>query len=194
VSVYISARLKFMQITTTTENLIEAFKASLAKGASFVSFIYQTKSTGETSIYTLNFGIKYKNAVSSDFEALCNYVPKTPLEEEAKAEMLQSMNETLTQGVSSAYTQKDLWETIIPGVRLNKESGQISFYGFIQKKEIIEPATNPRKTVNSKPLTLAKKAVQKACDFKCNRFAQFVITTENLAGVKVRGELIEIQD
>ena len=114
--------------------------------------------------------------------------------EEAKAEMLQSMNETLTQGVSSSYTQKDLWETIIPGVRLNKESGQISFYGFIQKKEIIEPATNPRKTVNSKPLTLAKKAIEKACDFKRNRFAQFVITTENLAGVKVRGELIEIQD
>lgn len=179
-----------MQTNTTT--LIENLAASLKKGATFISFMYQTKGTGETSIYTLNFGIKYKNAVSSDFEALCNYVPENELEETAKAEMLQSMNETLTEGVSSSYTQINTWETIVPGVRLNKDSGEVSFYGFIHSKEIIEPATNPRKTVNSRPLTIAKKKIEKVCNFKRNRFAQFVITPENLAGVKIRGNLVEI--
>ena len=179
--------------TTTTENLIEALKESLTKGATFISFLYKTKGTGESSIYTLNFGIKYKNAVCADFETLCNYVPKDELEAQAKEEILKSMTETLTEGVSSGYTQHGLWESLAPGVRLNKESGEVAFYGFIHSREVVEPGT-PKKPVNSKPLTLAKKAIEKSCNFKRNRFGQFVISPENLAGIKIRGELVEMQD
>lgn len=172
-------------------NTIEALTESLARGASFVSFAYTAKGTGETSVFTLNFGISYRNAVEHDHAALVAYLPTSPLEEEAKASMLTSLTETLTEGVSSSYTQQGLWETLARGVRLNRESGEVAFYGFVQRKEVLIEG-EPKKPVKSKPLTLAKKSIEKACNFKRNRFAQFIITPQNLAAVKVRGEMAEL--
>lgn len=178
---------------TQTANTIEALTQSLNGGASFVSFAYTAKGTGETSEFTINFGISYRNAVEHDHAALINYVPSSPIEEEAKAEMLQSLSETLTEGVSSSYTQQGLWEPLARGVRLNKESGEVAFYGFVQRKQVLVEG-EPKKPVKSRPLTLAKRAIEKACKFKRNRFAQFIILPENLAAVKVRGEMVELHD
>jgi hypothetical protein len=171
---------------------IDSLREATQKGCSFMTFLYRSKGTGETSKYQINFGIDYHKACKADKDALESYAPKDTLEETAKAEMLQSLTETLTEGVSSSYTQKDTFDNIGKGIRQHRETGEIYIYGFVQNKEQVEPPTTPKKPVNSRPLTLAKKAIEKACDFKRTRFGSFIINPENIGGIVTRGEVIEI--
>lgn len=173
-------------------DIITQLTESTKNGATFMTFLYTSKGTGETSKYQINFGIDYKAACDHDRKALIAYVPSNELEETAKAEMLKSLTETLEEGVSSSYTQKDTFETLGKGVRQHKENGMIYIYGYVQSKEQVEPPTNPKKPVNSKPLTLAKRDIEKACDFKRNRFAQFIIDPSHIGGIKVKGDIIEL--
>ena len=181
---------------------LDVLRESIKTGCKFISFLYVTKGTGETSRYTLNFGIDYKAACEAGKAALEAYEPKDDLEAEAKAQMLQSLNETLINGVSSSYVHsaqnkangEDTYEIISRGVRQHKETFELHLSGFVQQKEQVAPPTNPKKPVKSRPLTLAKRNIEKVLDFKRNRFGQFVLVPENIAGIKVCGELIELHN
>lgn len=172
---------------------LQTLKEATENGATFVSFLYQKKTTGEVSRYTLNFGIDYRAAVEEDKKALIAYTPNGEVEIQAKEEMLQSMTETLEEGVSSRYTQKDTYETICKGVRQHKENGDIYISGYVHSKEQVEPPKEEKKPVKSRPLTLAKKAIQRACGFKHTGFSTFILSPSHIAGVKVKGTMLEIQ-
>jgi hypothetical protein len=88
-------------------DIITQLTESTKNGATFMTFLYTSKGTGETSKYQINFGIDYKAACDHDRKALVAYVPSNELEIQAKEEMLKSLTETLEEGVSSSYTQKD---------------------------------------------------------------------------------------
>lgn len=172
---------------------IDKLREATLNGCRFMSFLYTPKGTGGTFLYTVNFGISYDDAVAHDRAALEAYVPQNELEIEAKEQMLKSMTERLTEGVSSSYTQKDTFDSIGNGIRQHKETGEIYIYCFVHSKEEVSPETNPKKPVNSKPLTLAKKAIENACGFKRIKFGQFIINPENIAGILVNGDHIKIQ-
>lgn len=171
---------------------IDSLRNATEKGCRFMSFLYTSKGTGETNRYTINFGIDYRAAVEHDKAALEAYVPKNELETQAKEQMVESMRQTIEEGVSSSYTQKDTFDNIGKGIRQHKETGEVYIYGFVESKEQVAPPTNPKKPVNSRPLTLAKKSIEKACGFKRNRFGQFILSTENIGGVRVCGEVVEL--
>jgi hypothetical protein len=188
-----------MENTTTTtplEILAEATKG----GCTFISFLYVTKETGETSRYTINFGVSNQAACEHDKIALEAYQPQNDLEIKAKAELLASLTQTLTNGVSGSYVHAaqnknngvDTYETIADGIKLHKEDGSIHLSGFLQQKEQIAPPTNPKPLPNSRPLTLAKNHIKKVCEFKREKFRQFIFTPEQMAGIKVKGNLIEL--
>ena len=174
-------------------NAIDQLRASTENGCRYVSFLYTTKGTGETSKYQINFGVDYHNACSQDKLALESYVPQNDLEVTAKEEMLQSLTETLTEGQSASYTNADKFVPIGKGMRQHVETNELYVWGFIQSKEQVAPPTNPKKPVNSRPLTLAKKAIEKACDFKRLKFGQFILNPEHIAGIVTCGDHIEIQ-
>ena len=174
-------------------NAIDQLRASTENGCRFMSFLYTTKGTGETSKYQINFGVDYHNACSDDKIALESYIPTNDLEVTAKDEMLQSLTETLTLGVSSSYTNADKFVSIGKGMRQHVETNELYVWGFIQSKEQVAPPTNPKKPVNSRPLTLAKKAIEKACDFKRLKFGQFILNPEHIAGIVTCGDHVEIQ-
>ena len=171
---------------------IDTLRESTSKGCRFISFVYATKGTGELSRYTINFGIDYHAACKHDKDLLEAYAPKDELEETAKAEMLQSLTETLTDGVSSSYTQKDTFEPIGKGIRQHKETGEIYIYGYVEGKDQLAPPITPKKDVKSRPLTLAKKAIEKACGFRRSKFGQFVLNPDNITNVSVCGETLTI--
>lgn len=173
--------------------IVDSLREATKNGARFMSFLYKTKKTGETSVYTINFGVDYRNACETDKAILEAYVPKSDLEVTAKQEMLTSLTETLTEGVSQSYTNVDTFTSIGKGLKQHNETGELYIYGFIQSKTQVAPPTNPAKPVNSRPLTLAKKAIEKECQFKRNKFTQFILNPEHIAGVKVNGEVIEVQ-
>ena len=174
-------------------NAIDQLRASTENGCRYVSFLYTTKGTGETSKYQINFGVDYHNACSQDKLALESYVPQNDLEVTAKEEMLQSLTETLTLGVSSSYTNADKFVPIGKGMRQHVETNELYVWGFIQSKEQVAPPTNPKKEVKSRPLTLAKRSIEKACDFKRLKFGQFILNPEHIAGIVTCGDHIEIQ-
>lgn len=170
---------------------LDTLRESTEKGCRFLTFLYQSKGTGEVAKYQINFGISYQSACESDKALLEGYTPEDETETEAKAEMLKSLTETLTDGVSSSYTQKDTFENIGKGIRQHKETGEIYIYGFVQSKEQVEPPITPKKAVNSSAKTLAKRKIEKALVMKRNKFAQFILNPDNIGGVKVCGEVIE---
>jgi len=171
---------------------LDTLRESTEKGCRFLTFLYQTKTTGEIAKYQINFGISYQSACEADKALIEGYTPADEIEAEAKSEMLQSLTETLTKGVSSSYTQKDTFENIGKGIRQHKETGEIYIYGFIQSKEQVEPPTTPKKAVNSSAKTLAKRKIEKALECKRNKFAQFILNPDNIGGIKVCGEIIEL--
>ena len=173
--------------------IIDSLREATQKGCAFMSFLYTTKGTEETSRYLINFGIDYRKACETDKAILEAYQPTDDLETQAKGEMLLSLTQTLTEGVSQAYTQADTFESIGKGIRQHKETGEIYLYGFIASKETVAEAKNPKKAVNSRPLTLAKRKIEKACEFKRNKFGQFILNPENIAGIRTNGEVIEVQ-
>jgi len=171
---------------------VDQLREATENGCTFVSFLYTTKGTQETSKYVINFGIDYRSAVADDKKTLEAYVPKNDLEIQAKDEMLQSLNETLTEGVSSSYTQKETFENIGKGIKQHTETGEIYIYGYVHDKQTIEPAKVTKAPVNSRPLTLAKKDIEKACNFKRSKFAQFKLDPSHIAGIVAKGDHIEI--
>jgi hypothetical protein len=171
---------------------IDSLREATTKGCKFMSFLYQSKGTGEVSKYQINFGISNKSACEHDREALLAYVPTTELEEIAKAELLKSLTETIEEGVSHSYTQVDTYDYIGKGIRQHKQTGELYIDGFVQSKEQIEPPINPKKPVNSRPLTLAKNAIKSACNFKRNKFGSFILNPSNIGGVSVCGDVIEL--
>ena len=175
-----------------TNNIIASLEEATTNGATFMSFLYQKKKTGEVSRYLINFGIDYHAAVAKDREALIAYTPNGEIEIQAKDEMLQSMAETIEEGVSSRYTQKDTYEHIVKGVRKHKETGELYVYGYVHSKQQVEAPKIEEKPVKSRPLTLAKKAIQKACGFKHTGFATFILSPSNIGGIKAKGEVIEV--
>ena len=174
-------------------SVVDSLRAATSKGAKFLSFLYQSKGTGEVSIYTINFGINYDNACKADKAILEAYEPKNDLEQAAKEKMLLSVTQHLTEGVSQAYTQKDTYTSIGNGIKIHNTTGEISIYGFVQSKVQVSPPTIIKKPVKSSAATLAKKNIEKVCEFKRNKFANFLINPENIAGLKVNGEVIELQ-
>lgn len=174
--------------------VIDNLREATRKGCTFMSFLYTTKGTEETSKYLINFGIDYRKACETDKALLEAYMPTDDLETQAKAEMLLSLDQTLTEGVSQSYTQADTFDNIGNGIRQHKETGNIYLYGFVTNKETIVDAKNPKKAVKSRPLTLAKRKIEKTCGFKRNKFGQFILNPENIAGILTKGEVIEIQN
>jgi hypothetical protein len=174
-------------------NAIDKLRESTENGCRFMSFLYTTKGTGETSKYQINFGIDYQSACSEDKIALENYMPANALEEVARREMLQSLTETLTNGVSASYTNADTFLPIGKGMKQHKETNELYVWGFVQSKQQVAPPTNPKKPVNSRPLTLAKRSIENACNFKRLKFGQFVLNPSNIAGIVTCGDHIEIQ-
>ncbi len=113
--------------------------------------------------------------------------------QEAKEQILLSLTQTVEDGVSQAYTQKDTYTSVGKGIKVHNETDELYISGFIQTKVQVEPPTVEKKAVKSRPATIAKKLLEKTCDFKRNKFGQFILNPEHIAGILVKGEVIEVQ-
>ena len=115
------------------------------------------------------------------------------MEVQAKTEILKSLTETLTEGVSQAYTNKDVYIPVCKGVKQKEDTGELYIYGFVNSKTVVEEAKIVKKPVNSRPLTIAKAKIGKELGFKRDKFAQFILNPEHIGGILVKGNVIEVQ-
>lgn len=148
----------------------EEFVASLSQLRPASTFLvlhkYRNK-FGELADYNIVFHISYKNALERSISRVLDYSPPDDLHRRAKEEVLTSYRNSLERmATTSVHELEDNYHRftdeenrVVEGVKLHIESNILHLFGFIHNKRIIEPGVYH--TVNSHPLTLAKRKIQK---------------------------------
>ena len=173
--------------------IIASIQDYLKNGARFVSFLYKAKESGEISRFTVLLGINIDNAYSRDLKIIDKLPVQSEAEIQAKNEIIASLKNSLANHAvgksNDNYKLKGLYEKIGKGIKLNQDSGDLLIDAFIIKKEVIKEGEY--KVVKSSLKTLAKKSLRK--NLKSGKFRNFLLTPENIAGVKIAGNVLQIQ-
>jgi hypothetical protein len=184
--------------TMDIKKLIAEFKK--IKGAKFIGFPYENKQ-GEVSKRIVNGGVSYANAVKKDIEKLNKAKRKKgkgyvkgegytqadwTLAIESKLESLKSPDTTRSNG------QKDAYVNITTNgiIRWNVATQKIYIFAQSVSKSVTQEGEY--KEVKSKPLTLAKRSVEKHLGLSTSKFRLFVL--DGLRGdLKLNGDTVELE-
>jgi len=182
---------------TTLLQLIESFDFS---GVSFISikgYCSDESENSEIADVVVNVGASYGNMKDADLITLQGAdVSKLASDnfgfailEQAVKEKIQSIiapNENRSNGQKDAYINLNPKGTL----KYCKSTGSVLIQGTVVRKTVIKEGIF--KTTNSRPLTLAKKHIDKVLDLKVAKMRYYKIAniTRN---VKVSGDCIEIE-
>lgn len=177
--------------------LIENFDFN---GVSFVSikkYCSDTSENSEVADVLINVGASYENMKAADLETLQNADAEKLVNEnfgvelikQALAEKIQSIvkpSEARSNGQKEAYIYLNKKGTL----KYCKETKSVLISGTVVRKTVIVDGVF--KEVKSRPLTLAKKHIDKVLDLKMAKIRYYKISNI-IANVKVSGETIEIE-
>jgi len=181
----------------TLLKLIEGFNFN---GVSFVAikgYCSDSSENSEIADVLINVGASYGNMKEADIETLkgaklndlVNDNFGHSLIEQALTEKLQSLvkpNEVRSNGQKEAYISLNDKGTL----KYCKETGSVLISGTVVRKNVIKAGIY--KEVKSRPLTLAKKHIEKVLDLKTSKIRYYKIANIT-SKVKVSGETIEIE-
>lgn len=173
-------------IDTTMAATITELAAKL-NGAVFVSLDYTSKGTGERALYLLQLGTDTSRIYRDDVATLEGIMPTLDgIHLQAAQEIHSSLCVSLAGGVGEnpAFTKVGYYLPIVRGVWFNEETGEVYVKGSLVSKRTIEAGTF--KVVKSRPLTLAKKDIDKA--LKRSKIREFLVTGINVA--KIAGHTV----
>lgn len=175
------------------EQLLKAI-SELAKieGARFISLTYKAKGTGEVARHTLLIGVNLQRAYRADLAKLKRKVRSLDgVKKIACRELIASLTESLTVGIgnNSAYTQKDTYENVLPGIKLHLENNELHLNAFSRAKVVLQEGEH--KEVKSSEKTIAKNALRQSG--RLGKFRQFILKTDNLEKVALNGKTLEIK-
>lgn len=160
------------------------------EGASFASFVYRSKGTGELAKLVVLLGSDTKSLYQMDLEIL--KTKKDMLEGinlQACEALIASREKSLEVGIGNnpAYTNADtyVFPKGLDGIKVHKETGELYVTGLVQSKVTLEEGEY--KVVKSKPLTLAKKEIEK--DLPSSKFRTYIL--RNIKAVSKKGITVE---
>jgi len=133
--------------------------------ATFLSIKEYRNNYGEIANFSVCFHASYLKTVEKTAEIVEAFVPNSDAEEEARHELLESFNWTLS-GFNPLYTCNGVYEDImdsigkpIPGIKLHKNQNLVHINAMIiRPKIIISKALYPY--VNRSEKTIAKKIIK----------------------------------
>jgi len=183
--------------TKTFFDLIENFDFN---GVSFVSikgYCSDKSENSEIADVLINVGASYGNMKSADLETLQgasakNFVNENfglAIIEQALNEKINSIvkpNENRSSGQKEAFINLNASGTI----KFCKETKNVLISGVVIRKTVIK--TGEYKEVKSRPLTLAKKYIDKVLDLKLAKIRYYKISNIT-ANVRVNGNTVEIE-
>lgn len=164
------------------------------KGAKFASVTYRTKESHELAKYSIILGASTEVLYQKDIAQLDELYPtlEADLDKLACKAIRDSREESLTLGIgnNTKYTCADTYVDAegIPGVRIHKETGTLYVTGLVEHKTVIEAGVY--KHVNSKPLTIAKRKIEKT--LPSGRFRLLII--KRVKRIAAMGEVLEIDE
>jgi hypothetical protein len=174
------------------QNLLSEVKSATESGCKIVSFCYRSKTSGETSLYKVILGVDLENAYKKDLEIAARIKVVTAAERKAREEIIKSLKDSLRLGIgrNPAYTQPDLYDEVVNGIRVNKKTRDLHLWGFVLTKVIMSEGKH--KQYKSSDITIAKRAIKQK--LKSDRFRDFVLVPECISGLKVRGHILEFHN
>lgn len=175
-------------VITTTAN----------KGVGFASILYTNKE-GETAKHLVNVNASLSNAKAKDLETLKAVTDKDllPLVSEEKKITLEVLIEAKNALIESivnpnqnrSQAQINAFTKINDSMKYHNETGDIYLFALRVRKDVIVGIE--RKAVNSKPLTIAKRIIEKSLDLKAPKFVNFKI--DQMFTAKLNGDVLEFQ-
>ena len=185
----------------TPNELRLLFELAKNKGCKFITLTY-TSTEGETAKHTIAFGSNYKNALERDLKYLkrlrdrfgrMTLTQDGLLLFQAVTELVESTEKSLAKydgdELSKSAKEKDVYNTIFPGVKQHKETGAYYLWGQAVRKTVIKPASTTKNAPNSKPLTIAKDRIRRK--LRTNRYRQFRL--DSVAKSAVNGDTLVIE-
>lgn len=137
------------------------------RGNQFVGLVYESKKTKELASYVLQVGVSYEALLRRDLERVraLKGLFLGALGQRAIGEIEKSLLASIEAieagtGYNPAYTCQKTYESLSKGLKRHRETGEVYAYGLLVNKKILR-AGEPRKKVNSRELTLAKKAIDR---------------------------------
>lgn len=175
--------------------LEEAVKKS-PTGVSFARINGYTNSSGEVSNVTINVGINYANVKDKDIKYLESVnVDTIETDDETIKALLSEAKTALVEAakkpsVARSNGQADAYTRIkgAPQLKVHNETGQIYLEGYQVSKKVL--VKGEYKTVNSRPLTLAKNLIKQGT--KASKIRQYKLTEIN--SLSISGDTIEFID
>lgn len=170
----------------------EALVAELSKlrsSSTFLSLKGYHNEHGEVADYSLVFHMSYENALKRSIDTLEELDFTTDLEKQAKAELLESFNnsliklaETPIEELEDAYTRFfDDDGAYIKGVKVHTATNTLHLYGSVVHKRVTVPGVYP--TRNKRPLTVAKDKIRYLT--AVGKFRQFKILPSTVERISV---------
>jgi hypothetical protein len=169
--------------------LANQIKNLMAKGTRFVSLTYTSKNTGEVARHTLLLGASYEKILSVDHTKVLmdGFRDTTELQAQARREVLASLYKSIQAAkngtVSEDYTRKNE-ERIQLGKGVFLVSSGLQITGYSIAKKVLQAGVY--KHVNSKPLTLAKQAIER--DLKRSKIRNFCLS--NVSAARIEGKTL----
>jgi hypothetical protein len=158
------------------------------KAARFVGLTYRAKETGELARHTILLNAKRNSMLKHDVATLTALRPSlTGLDLQACDELIASMNKSLN-GTQDAYTKAGYYDGQGNGNVQVSVKAVAYVRGYSVGKTVLEKGTY--KTVNSRPLTIAKDKLRKG--LKNTRCREFIIKAENFVMARHDGRTILI--
>lgn len=163
-------------------------EAAKVNGVTLIGFDYVSKSTGETARHTVRIGQSYENALKSDLALLEGLAGTlTGIDEDARAAVAASVTKSLAALAigeqSEDFTKRGKYATLCAGVQVF-EDGTLEIKGFSHAKRVLVEGP-PQKAVNSRPLTIAKRKLEKL--LKKSKFRTFSLDAANCLALRING-------
>ena len=161
--------------------------SKISPRSTFLSVMGYRSEASEVANYSIVFNMSYTNALKRSIATLEAMTLTSDLDRQAREELLASYNKSLSnpekvEDREPAYTYYvDSDGTPVGGVKLHISSNTLHIYGLVNAKRVLLPGSY--KTVNSKPITIAKKKL--SSQTSCGKFRQFRLTSANVDKISV---------
>jgi hypothetical protein len=163
------------------------------KGAKFVGLKGYENTQGEVSNQTVIVNISYENVLKKDLQKLKEFnlnslenkfniedikkgynelissLEKRLSDEKIKEELLANGDKTMI----ASQGQKDAYDNLGNGLRINKETKELYLYGLVVHKTVEKQGEY--KEVKSRLNTIIKNTIKKTCKLRNEKFRNFVV-------------------
>jgi len=195
-------------IALLVKMIVELFGS--LNGTSFVGIRgYEAKTTGEISNHVVIANVSYGNAVKHDLNALRNAVHSDFVAivkrladkgiETTVTNVFELCNKLATSfennqnaetASAGSLAQQDAYIQISDCIKYNPTTEMLYIYAAAHSKTVLVEGT--KKSVNHGTNTLIQNEIKYYFNFKTTKYRNFILHPDQLSGVKINGESVEL--